>query len=136
MQNLYFLFCLLLSPITSAWPHPGDVLEAVPDLGSVFDIFSWPATIEDAITSSESAECPVDGIPATQAYSDITDSNPLASADDNLFNTGLFGETGPLARSREKAPPCGPDGTHHLVCCLDEVGAPGFLIDCRGGKHD
>ena len=132
MQTLYLLSCLLLSPVTSAWPHPDDVLEAVPDLGSVFDIFSWPATVEDAIDSSESAECPVDGTP----YSDITDSNPLAAADDTLFSTGLFGGIGTVTRSREKAPPCGPDGTHHLVCCLDEFGAPGFLMDCRGGKHD
>lgn len=136
MQILYFLFCLLLSSISSAWPHPDDVLEAIPDLGSVFDIFSWPATVEDAIALPESDECPVDGAPGTQAYSDTTESNPLALADDNFLGTGLFSGVGTVARSREKAPPCGPDGTHHLVCCLEEYGAPGFLMDCRGGKCD
>ena len=135
MRILYFFSCTVLSSITLAWPHPDDVLGTVPDLGSVFDIFSWPATVEDAIASPESAECPVDGIPGMPAISDTTGSDQLGSVDDYLLDN-LFGELKTVTGPREKAPPCGPDGTHHLVCCLEEYGAPGFLMDCRGGKRN
>lgn len=134
MQILYFFFCIILGSITSAWPHPGDVLEAVPDLGSVFDIFSWPTTVEDVIASSDSAECPADGTLGTQADSDTIEGPPLASAYNDLLDPGLFSGLQTVTGPREKAPPCGPGDSHHLVCCLDEYGAPGFLMNCRGGK--
>lgn len=134
MRILYLISCIVLSSITSAWPHPDDVLWTVADLGSVFDIFSWPAEVEDAIASPESGECPADGIPGTPAVSDTIESNPVGSIDDYLLDNDLFPGLKTVAGPREKAPPCGPDGTHHLVCCLEEFGAPGFLMDCRGGK--
>lgn len=136
MRILYFLSCITLSFITSAWPHPGDLLETVSDLRSVFDIFSWPATVEDAIASAEPAECPVDSIAGTAAGSNTLESDQLGVGDNYLLDPNLFSGLQTVTESRAEAPPCGPDGTHHLVCCLEEYGAPGFLMDCRGGTYN
>ena len=135
MRVVHLFAFITLSSLTSAWPRPDDFLEAVPDLGSIFDIFSWPATVEEAFTPPESAECPVDGNLGTPPDSGSTEGDQLDSVDDYLLDTNLFSILQTMKENRV-APPCGPDGTHFLVCCMNEWGAPGFLSSCLGGTCD
>lgn len=132
MRVLYFFPLITLSFIASAWPRPGDILEAVPDLGSVFDILSWPATTEDLVAPPETDECPVEGNLGTPPDSDTTEGGQTGLANNDPLDTNLFGGLQTMTEPRI-APPCGPDGSHYLLCCLQQWGAPSFVGSCQGG---
>lgn len=135
MRVLYLFALIAFGWITSAWPHPGDLLEPIPDLGSVFNVFSWPATVEQNVAQPESAECPVEGNLETPADSDTTEGNQLGSTSNYPLDTNLFSEFNKVEEIRT-APPCGPDDAHYRVCCFELWGAPGILGSCTGGTCD
>lgn len=126
---------ITLSSIAKAWPRPDDDLESFTDPESIFDINSWPATFEDAIALSDPAECPVDGNPDTPTDSDTTEGDQPGSPNNYLLDNNLFSEPQQMTEYRT-APPCGPDGSHYLLCCLEQWVAPGILSSCRAGTCD
>lgn len=134
-----FLFIVFCS-ITSAWPHPDEISEAFPDLGSNFDIFSLPTAAELdfapelELAQAGLAECLVDENPVELPGSDTTENKLFGSIGDPPLDTDLFRNLDIMTTTRA-APPCGPDGTHYRLCCFQVWGAPGFVSSCQSGTY-
>ena len=136
MQILYLCLLIAFWSITSAWPHPDEFLGTLPDLGSIFDIFSLPTSDELDAFQAGPDECRVEDNVVEPPESGGTIEGGLFGSTDNtpldldLFNNLL------ITQETRKAPPCGPDGTHYRLCCRELWGAPGILSSCQSGTYD
>lgn len=136
MHFLHLCIIIAICSITSALPHPseGPDIFPNPDLGSDFDIFTSPTTAEEDTPLIASAECRVDENLAKPPDSDTVLGAPFGAAGSYPLDIDLLNSVFSLDTSRT-APPCGPDGTHHQVCCLGEWGGLWFLTECVIGMY-